>query len=96
MAVLRVYQMYWHQTQWKYILFEIIGNFNWGIHFVDLVVHFYETKTVLVPSLRFVDTNFSLDFENTSEIKAGDLLCRMLRAKSTDILANIQVHMLSY
>ena len=62
--------MYRHQTQWKYI--KIIGNFNEV--FILYIWWYISTKQrcSLGPGLHFVDTHFSVDFENTSEIKAGD------------------------
>ena len=39
--------MYKYQTQWKYLLFEVTDDFNQGLHLVDLVVYFYNMKTVL-------------------------------------------------
>ena len=73
----------WLYNQRKYILFEDIDNFNRGLRFVDLVVYFYKTKTVL--GLRFVDSrSLSLiAFSVMQEMLADNRFSKISREKST-------------
>lgn len=82
MAVLRVYRVYKHQIQLSTYL-RLIDNFNQGLRFVDLVVYFDKTKTVL--GLRFVDSrSLSLiAFSVMQEMLADNRFSKISREKST-------------
>ena len=81
MAVLRVYRVYKHQIQLSTYL-RLIDNFNQGLRFVDLVVYFDKTKTVL--GLRFVDTpSFTSRQDNNSNLMVSlqTTFCRAFTSK---------------